>query len=157
MATPAIDPEALRRLRFLNRLQSAVLLLGLFALAGITGFLFAGTGGVIIAAVLVTGFLLFNPASGEVVFRYVYGALPLTPASAPQLAALVAQLARRAGLERAPALFLIPTPMLQAMAAGSREAPSLRSPAACSRPCRRARPPPCSRMRSPTSATATCW
>ena len=125
MATPAIDPEALRRLRFLNRLQSAILLLGLFALAGITGFLFAGTDGVIIAAVLVTGFLLFNPASGEVVFRYVYGAVPLTPASAPQLVALVAQLSRRAGLERPPALFLIPAPVLQAMAAGSRESPSL--------------------------------
>ena len=125
MATPAIDPEALRRLRLLNRLQSAILLLGLFALAAITGFLFAGSDGVIIAALLVTGFLLFNPASGEVVFHYVYGAVPLTPASAPQLVALVAQLSRQAGLERAPALFLIPTQVLQAMAAGSRESPSL--------------------------------
>jgi heat shock protein HtpX len=125
MATPAIDPEALHRLRLLNRLQSALLLLGLFALAATTGFLLGGSDGVIIAAVLASGFLLFNPASGDVVFRYVYGAVPLTPASAPQLVSLVAELSRRAGLERAPALFLIPTPVLQAMAAGSREAPSL--------------------------------
>ena len=50
MAMPSIDVEALRRLRLLNRLQSTVLLLGLGALAAITGFLFAGIDGVIVTA-----------------------------------------------------------------------------------------------------------
>jgi heat shock protein HtpX len=125
IATPSIDADALRRLRLLNRLQSTVLLLGLAALAGTTGYLLAGSDGVIFAAVLAAGFLLFTPASGELVFRYLYGAAPLTAASAPQLFSLVGELARRAELERTPALFLIPTPVLQAMAAGSREAPSI--------------------------------
>jgi heat shock protein HtpX len=125
IATPSIDADALRRLRLLNRLQSTVLLLGLAGLAGTTGYLLAGFDGVIFAAVLAAGFLLFNPASGELVFRYLYGAAPLTAASAPQLFSLVGELARRAELERTPALFLVPTPVLQAMAAGSREAPSI--------------------------------
>jgi heat shock protein HtpX len=125
IATPSIDADALRRLRLSNRLQSTVLLLGLAALAGTTGYLLAGSDGVIFAAVLAAGFLLFNPASGELVFRYLYGAAPLTAASAPQLFSLVGELARRAELERTPTLFLLPTPVLQAMAAGSREAPSI--------------------------------
>jgi heat shock protein HtpX len=125
VATPSIDVEALRRLRFLNWLQSTVLLLGLMALAGTTGFLLVGTDALIVGAALAAGFLLFNPAPGDVVFRYLYGAAPLTPASAPQLLSLVGALARRADLNRAPVVLLIPTPILQAMSAGSREAPSI--------------------------------
>jgi heat shock protein HtpX len=125
IATPRIDAEALRRQRFLNRLQSSVLLLGLGALAGATGYLLGGSDGVIFAAALAATFLLINPVSGDIAFRYVYGAVPLTPASAPRLMSLVAELARRADLDGTPALFLIPTPVLQAMAAGGREAPSI--------------------------------
>jgi heat shock protein HtpX len=125
IASPSIDADELRRLRLLNRLQSTVLLLGLAALAGTTGYLLAGSDGVIFAAALGAGFLLFNPASGDLVFRYLYGAVPLSAASAPRLFSLVGELARRADLERTPALFLIPTPVLQAMAAGSGEAPSI--------------------------------
>ena len=125
VATALVDAKALRRQRYLNRLQSGILLAGLFALAAVTGFLFAGTDGLLIAAVIAAGFMLVNPMSGEIPFRYIYGAVPLTPASAPQLAAMVGELARRAELERAPTLFLIPTRLLQAMAAGSREAPSV--------------------------------
>jgi len=125
VTTALVDAAALRRQRFLNRLQSAILLVGLFALAALTGFLFAGTDGLVIAAAIAAGFMILNPASGDILFRYVYGAVPLTPASAPRLSSLAAELARRAALDRNPALFLIPTPLLQAMAAGSREAPSI--------------------------------
>jgi heat shock protein HtpX len=123
--TALVDAAALRRQRFLNRLQSAILLAGLFTLAALTGFLLAGTAGLVIAAAIAAGFMILNPASGDILFRYVYGAIPLTFASAPRLSSLVAELARRAALDRHPALFLIPTPLLQAMAAGSREAPSI--------------------------------
>jgi heat shock protein HtpX len=126
MLAPAlVDAEALRRQRLLNWLQSAVLLLGLLALAAITGALFAGTDGLLAAAAIASLFLILNPVSGEALFQYVYGALPLTPASAPQLTSLVGELARRAALERSPKLFLIPAPVLQAMASGNREAPSI--------------------------------
>ena len=124
-APSSIDVEALRRLRFLNWLQSMVLLLGLMALAGATGFLLAGTDALIIAAALAAGFLLFNPVPGDVVFRYLYGA---ASADAGQRAAIAGagRRARAAGGPRPrPDLFLIPTPVLQAMSAGSREAPSI--------------------------------
>jgi heat shock protein HtpX len=125
MAASLVDAEALRRQRSLNRLQSAVLLVGLLALAATTGFLFAGTDGVIIAAAIAASFLILNPVSGDALFRHVYGAIPLRPPLAPGLVATVAELAHRAELERAPPLFLIPTAVLQALAAGSREAPSI--------------------------------
>jgi heat shock protein HtpX len=125
LAPSLVDAEALRRQRLLNWLQSAVLLLGLLALAAVTGTLFAGTEGLIVAAAIASLFLVLNPVSGEVLFQYVYGAVPLTAASAPRLSALVGELARRAELRRAPRLFLIPAPALQAMASGHREAPSI--------------------------------
>ena len=125
LAPSLVNAEALRRQRLLNWLQSAVLLLGLLALAAISGALFAGAEGVIIAAAIASLFLVLNPVSGEVLFQYVYGAVPLTPASAPRLSALVSELARRAELRRTPTLFLIPAPVLQAMASGSREAPAI--------------------------------
>lgn len=126
MVVPAlVDAEALRRQRFLNRLQSAVLLIGLFALAAATGFLFAGVDGLVIAGAIAAGFMILNPTSGETLFQHIYGAIPLTSASAPRLSSIVAELARRAELDRNPTLFLIPTPLLQAMAAGSRKAPSM--------------------------------
>ena len=72
----------------------------------------------IIAAAIAASFLILNPVSSDALFRYVYGAIPLTPRVAPGLVATAAELARRAELERAPTLFLIPTSVLQAMAAG---------------------------------------
>lgn len=125
VATSLVDAEALRRQRFLNRLQSASLLFGLFALVVASGFLFAGTDGVITAAAIAASFLILNPVSSDAVFRYVYGAIPLTPRVAPELASTAAELAGCTVFERTPTLFLIPTSVLQAMAAGSRGAESI--------------------------------
>nr|WP_255574923.1 M48 family metalloprotease [Caldovatus aquaticus] len=59
-------------------------------------------------------------------FRRLLGGVPLPPEAAPELHAMVRILARRAGLPRAPALFLLPSPsLLQAMAAGDRARPSI--------------------------------
>ena len=154
MGRPLVDAEALRRLHFLNRLQSVILLVGLLALAAAPGLLLAGPDGLVIAAFLAAGFLILNPTSGEVVIRYAYGAVRLTPASAPELASLIAELARRAGLGHVPALF--PTPRLQAMATGSREAPSMAVTSGRSIGSRPVRSLPFSRMRSRTYVTTTC-
>ncbi|WP_158295615.1 zinc metalloprotease HtpX [Crenalkalicoccus roseus] len=120
-----LDPAALARQRRLNRLQSALLLLGLTALAGLTGLAAAGVEGLVLAAAGAALFLLLDPAPGDPLFRHVFGAARLAPAQAPELFALLDELARRAGLSRAPTLYLIPSPMLQAMAAGSREKPAI--------------------------------
>lgn len=120
-----VDSEALRRQRVLNGVQSVLLLLGLFALAAATGFLIGGADGLMIATTFALVFMIFNPAPGDWLFRYAYGAVRLTPADARDLVALVSELAQRADLGRAPALFLIPSPQLQAMAAGSRAEPAI--------------------------------
>ncbi|MCB4824814.1 M48 family metalloprotease [Roseicella aerolata] len=118
-----LDPAALARQRRLNRLHSALLLLSLSGLAGWTGLLVGGPEGLAFGAGLVLAFLLLSPMPGDALFRHAFGAVRLSPTQAPDLLALLAALARRAGLPRPPALYLIPSPMLQAMAAGSREAP----------------------------------
>ena len=86
----------MRRLRFLNWLQSAVLLLGLLALAATTGALLAGTDGLIVAAALAAGFLILNPYRATSLFRYVYGAVPADAGQRPA-AGVAGRRARAAG------------------------------------------------------------
>jgi heat shock protein HtpX len=119
------DPVALARQRRLNRLHSALILLSLAGLAGWTGLLVGGPEGLAFGAGLALAFLVLDPMPGDLLFRHAFGAARLSPAQAPDLFALSAALARRAGLPRPPLLYLIPSPTLQAMAAGGREAPSV--------------------------------
>lgn len=120
-----LDAAALARQRRLNRLHSVLLLLSLAGLAGLTGLVAGGPEGLLLGAGMALLFLLLDPAPGDLLFRRAFGAVRLSPAQAPDLFALVAVLARRAGLPRPPALYLIPSSILQAMAAGSRHAPAI--------------------------------
>jgi heat shock protein HtpX len=124
-AAVQLDPAALARQRRLNRLHSALILLSLTGVAGWTGLLVGGLEGLAFGAGVALAFLLLDPMPGDLLFRHAFGAVRLAPAQAPDLIALSAALARRAGLPRPPTLYLIPSPMLQAMAAGSREAPAV--------------------------------
>src|SRR4051794_29724334 len=117
------DPVALARQRRLNRLHSALILLCLVGLAGWTGLLVGGGEGLAFGAGIALAFLLLDPMPGDLLFRHAFGAVRLSPPQAPDLVALTAARARRAGLPPPPLLYLIPSPMLQALAAGSREAP----------------------------------
>jgi heat shock protein HtpX len=117
------DPVALAQQRRLNRLHSALILLTLVGLAGWTGLLVGGAEGLAFGAGIALAFLLLDPMPGDLLFRHTFGAVRLSPAQAPDLVALTAALARRAGLPHPPRLYLIPSPILQAMAADSREAP----------------------------------
>jgi heat shock protein HtpX len=118
-----LDPVALAQQRLLNRLHSALILLSLVGLAGWTGLLVGGAEGLAFGAGIALAFLLLDPMPGDLLFRHAFGAVRLSSAQAPDLCALSAALARRAGLPHPPQLYLIPSPILQAMAAGSREAP----------------------------------
>ena len=120
-----LDPAALARQRRLNRFHSALILLSLVGLAGWTGLLVGGAEGLAIGAGTALAFLVLDPMPGDLLFRRAFGAARLSPAQAPDLLATSAALARRAGLPRPPLLYLIPSPVLQAMAAGGREAPAV--------------------------------
>lgn len=118
-----LDRKALRRHQWLNRLQSALVLAGLALLAAATGALLAGPEGMLTAAIGALLLLLLDPLSSEAMFRHAYGAAVLHRAQAPQLFAMIEELARRADLTRIPTLYLIPSRQLQAMAGGRRETP----------------------------------
>jgi len=120
-----LDPAALARQRRLNHLQSLLIFLGLALLAGATGLVVAGPEGLFTAAAAATFFLLFNPAPGDMFFDKAYGAVPLSRRQAPELVALMEELARRAKLPVPPALHLIPSYSLQALAAGNRKGPAI--------------------------------
>lgn len=120
-----LDRDALRRHQWLNRLQSALVLAGLALLAAATGALLAGPEGMLIAIIGALLLLLLEPLSNDAAFRYVLGAAALHRAQAPQLHAITEELARRAGLPCIPALYLIPSRQLQAMAGGRRETPAI--------------------------------
>lgn len=118
-----LDREALRRHQWLNRLQSGLLLGGLGLLAAATGGLIAGQYGMVMAFLGALLLLWLEPLSGAAGFRHAFGAVELHPAQAPQLHALVRELAARAALPRMPAIYLIPSRQLQAMAGGRAEEP----------------------------------
>jgi heat shock protein HtpX len=113
----------LARQRRLNWLHSALLLLTLLGIASATGALVAGTVGLVIGTALALAFLMLDPMPGDLLFRRAFGAVQLSPAQAPGLSAMLGVLAQRAGLPYQPVLYLIPSPILQAMAAGSRKTP----------------------------------
>ena len=122
---PRLDAAALARQRRLNRLHSALLLLSPAGLAGVTGAAVGGPDGLLLGAGAALLFLLLDPAPGDLLFRHAFGAARLSPVQAPELLASLTALARRAGLRRPPDLYLIPSPVLQAMAAGGRRAPAI--------------------------------
>jgi heat shock protein HtpX len=122
---PQLDAAALARQRRLNRLHSALLLLSLTGLAGVTGSVVGGSEGLLLGAGAALLFLLLDPAPGDLLFRHAFGAVRLSPAQAPDLFAPLTVLARRAGLPRPPELYLIPSSVLQAIAAGHRRAPAI--------------------------------
>src|SRR4028118_2280421 len=95
-----LDVEALARQRLLNWLHSALLLLTLLGIASATGALVAGPAGLVLGTTLALAFLVLDPMPGDLLFRRAFGAIPLAPAQAPGLSAMLAVLASRAGLEQ---------------------------------------------------------
>lgn len=120
-----LDHRALRRQRTRNRIHSAAILLALMALAAWTGHAIGGWDGVILGLAFSGATLLLGSATGGALFRQAYGAAILDWRNAPDLVALVGALARRANLARTPTLHLLPSPVLQAMAAGGRQDPAI--------------------------------
>lgn len=120
-----LDREAIDRFRTRNRIETALTLAALGLLAGAIGFLAAGIEGLAMGAVMAVTVLSFGALPADAVFRQGFGAAPLSPFHAPGLNALVQELSRRAALPSVPRLYLLPQPVLQAVAAGSTERPGI--------------------------------
>lgn len=120
-----LDSKALRQQRARNWFHSTIILISLMAFAAWTGYAIGGPGGIIFGLIVSGLTFLAGSTSGGTLFRQTYGAVTLHLHNAPEIVMLVGELARRAGLPRPPTLHLLPSPFLQAMAAGDRKDPAI--------------------------------
>ena len=114
-----IDSEVWQRHAAGNQLQSLLLLGGMGAFLALLGYLVWGPLGVLLLVVLGGLSVLFNPSVSPRMIMRFYQARPIHPAQAPQLAEANRVLSERAGLQRTPALYYVPSAMLNAFATGS--------------------------------------
>ena len=142
--------------RLLNFVQSALLLGLMAAIAWIAVTAIVGPETDLLMALAMVGGLLFAPALPRRLLLSAYQAQWLTGRDAPDLVAALAELARRAGLQRAPALYRVPSRLPNAFALGSPEDSASGSPTGCSACSTAENSPGCWRMRSGISPTATC-
>lgn len=104
-----------------NRGQSSTIILAMFAILAVTGYVMWGTSGVI-GAVLLSAFLIYSVsrASPKMLLK-MYKAKPLGPHDLPALQDLFDRLVERSDLDHAPTLYYVPSKMLNAFATGRDE------------------------------------
>ncbi|MCW5695058.1 MAG: zinc metalloprotease HtpX [Pseudolabrys sp.] len=101
----------------MNYFRTALLLAGLTALFMGVGFLIGGAGGAMIALVVAAGMNLFAYWNSDKMVLSMHGAQEVDPRSAPDLYAMVAELARRANLPM-PRVYIMDNPQPNAFATG---------------------------------------
>lgn len=101
----------------MNHIRTAILLAGLTALFMGVGYLIGGSGGAMIALVIAAGMNLFTYWNSDRMVLSMYGAHEVDARAAPDLHALVQELASRAGLPM-PRVYLIDNPQPNAFATG---------------------------------------
>lgn len=107
------------RHRWRNRLQTALLVVTLLGIATMAGSLLFGDMGLWLALGAGGLALLVEPAAASSLTLRLYGARALHPSEAPDLWALVRELAARAGLPAVPVPHYAPSAMVNAFATGS--------------------------------------
>ncbi len=110
-----------RRHKLRNLVQSTLLVLAMLAILGGCAGLVWGWAGLLWAVALTLLSLLLTPSVVPEWVMRAYGAVPLGPDDFPEGVALLRRLAARAGLERPPRLYWLPTSLLNAFAVGRPE------------------------------------
>lgn len=125
-ALPTVFSEERRRRHKLgNLLHSLLLLAGMLAILGLCAWTVWGVEGLLWAVVAGGLTLMLTPSVAPEWVMRMYRAAPLRAQDAPELYGLVQQLAARAGLERAPRVYYVPSRLLNAFAVGSRDAAAI--------------------------------
>jgi len=115
---PTIDPRAEREHERRNFIHTVLLLSGIGAVIGLASWLIWGAPGVPLTVLIVGLLLLLGPrVSPEAVMR-MYRAVPVDPRTGGALIQVVDELAGRAGLAKAPRLYVVPSLTINAFAAG---------------------------------------
>lgn len=116
-----LDPRTDRRQRARNVVQSTLLLSSLLVVVAGIGWLLFAAAGLLWAVVLATVLLTLRPQIPPRLVLALYRAEPLPVAVAPDLHRLVGELAARAGLHHAPALYYVPSAALNCFCLGHGE------------------------------------
>jgi heat shock protein HtpX len=95
-----------------------LLLAGMVALLSACGWIVAGPEGIVWALIAGGVSLVFSPRISPRLILRLYRARPLHPAEAPAIHRVLARICERAGLLRVPALYYVPSRMLNAFAVG---------------------------------------
>lgn len=101
----------------MNGMKTAMLLAALTALFMGLGYMFGGGAGALIALIFAAGMNLFTFWNADKIVLSMHGAREVDAASAPDFHALVANLARRAGMPM-PKVYIIDSPHPNAFATG---------------------------------------
>jgi heat shock protein HtpX len=101
----------------MNYLKTAILLAGLTALFMAVGALIGGEGGMMVALVIAVGMNFFAYWSADKLVLSMHGAREVDARTAPELVAMVGELAARAGLPM-PRVYLMDNPQPNAFATG---------------------------------------
>ena len=116
-----LDHDITIQRRLANLLQSALLLGGMAALAGVLGWMLFGPEGVVWAGAAAAVAVAFAPSFSPRWVLQLTGAWEIATGQAPELYHLMGEIAARAGLERTPRLYYVPTRVLNAFATGRRD------------------------------------
>jgi heat shock protein HtpX len=123
--TPRFDPRRLARYRFTNRVQAAILVLGIAGALVAIAHVLAGPPGIVVAIGLVVALLAFAPRARPALVARLFRGRPLSRWHYPALFGELEILAARAGLERPPAVYLLPQPEPMAFSFGTPNDPAI--------------------------------
>lgn len=121
MPRARLDEVRRRRNKRRNLTQTVLLVAALGGLMALLGNMLFGPAAVLWFSVAGAFGLLLGPSVPTALVLAVSRARPIPPGLLPEMHAVVAELARRAGLEVAPRLFYLPSPTANAFTTGGRD------------------------------------
>lgn len=102
-----------------NHLQTIILLVAMGGYLALLGWLLFGVSGLIVFIVVGVAAAMFNPTLSPQLIMRMYRARPISQTAVPELANAMVQLSQRAQLDNVPALYYVPSKMMNAFAVGS--------------------------------------
>ncbi len=113
-----LDVKSWNQHALANRIQTLLLLMVMGAFMLLLGLILWGIEGIIILALAGALLLLFSPALTPQLIMRMYGASRLPMQQAPVIYAIIDELSRRAKLTSAPAVYYIPSGIINAFSVG---------------------------------------